>query len=1083
MQDTSPSKTSTELIDALERVLAARFALGSATEHARRVLADQTLHEAHERVRQARLARSEAIARGATLEAIGSAGEREREAERELRQLELWRARPQAEAQLALELFTGAASYGDQRASQLYLRAPELRIAGHFEPEVELLIYDRELGTLGMVQLLDAADPASIRAQVSRYVDRATYLRHLLLTAREEQGGGDQQVLTVELVLLHHADEPDDNQGVDLLDEAGESLRDLALETNCLHAIGINVLAGGPAGFAPADLRRAFAWLLHDTRRWFASLEQRRVDANVHSQPRFGRLRTIEIDEYRLPGVRTLELAADARLHLLHGHNGSGKSTLVEALELMLTGSIERLAGVDDYERVTRNRWATRPARITLRSVDQSQPPLWFELHGHSRPAMPLAPGTRAASFRLDQTVMDRLARASDVDRAAELLAAFFADEAQIRERWQAAVQAAEAALARLPARVRAWLHSCRRQRQDLHEVVVEQLAELAEGRLGPALIDALLPLPRAQLRALHAQLPALVELDEQLVTRGHVVADDELLVRIDAGFAQLAVDVDARVATVEVVLHTLERVGRWWTEGEDDGFASEADYAEALDEWLELNALVELSEQQRRVLTILHEARRDGWNPRRLEQAGAAGELLRSLSEVERELIDELARACERWAERRDRLARALRQHSEGDGAEKPIEAARVRLDAHELAELDRFGRWWAPSESGAGLGQRIQAAIDGREPRSFAGVDIGAQGWVTPIHAAAQRLLEPLRTLQQQARRTPAPTIVDELDDGLDFAGSETLDATLGDEDDDRELGSERSTLTRAVSERPRVATPQSRLLPVTPTASVRPIVEQPYTAAAKREHSPEPSAADHELLEPGEPGPELGLGAILERLRHAYQVSVAAHEVGTKVQDSFVARLAARDERALGLVDALNELMALFTPARWAYEDVVLRYEQDGEVSRLRFETGDVRAPGKPTRTRADLRLNTAQLNAFTLALFLLCAPRVDNPIGLLVLDDPLQNMDELTVTTLARGLAKLLRVLPKHWSLMMLFHGEGDLARFHDEVECAVYFLPWLSPTIRGRKIAIDCRREDSRLGLAMQSIDDLLSLRP
>ncbi len=57
-------------------------------------------------------------------------------------------------------------------------------------------------------------------------------------------------------------------------------------------------------------------------------------------------------------------------------------------------------------------------------------------------------------------------------------------------------------------------------------------------------------------------------------------------------------------------------------------------------------------------------------------------------------------------------------------------------------------------------------------------------------------------------------------------------------------------------------------------------------------------------------------------------------------------------------------------------------------------------------------------------------------------------------------------------------MMLFHGEGDLARLHDEVECGVYFLPWLSPTIRGRAITIECRREDSRLGLRNQDVDDL-----
>jgi energy-coupling factor transporter ATP-binding protein EcfA2 len=1052
MNEARETQTSGALIDALEQVLVARFGLRSAIEQAGRVLGDETLSEAGDRLQQARVDRSEAIARGATLEAIEAAGERERQAERSVRQLEGWRARQHAEAQLALEIFTGAASFGASSGSgPVYLRAPKLRIAGHFEPDVELLIHDRELGTLGMVQVLDAVEPAAIRAQVSRYVDRATYLRHLLLTARDEQGGADRQIVTVELVLVHWSDAEREagEQRFDLLYEVGEILRELALETNCLHAIGINVLAGGARGFAPADLRRAFAWLLHDARRWFANLEQRRVSVAAQGQPRFARLRAIEIDEYRLPGVRTLELAADTRLHLLHGHNGSGKSTLVEALELMLTGRIERLAGIEDYERVTRNRWATRPARIILRPADDSLAPLEFEVRGATRPSMPLAPGSRAASFRLDQTVMDRLARASDVDRAAELLAAFFADEAQVRERWQAAVVNAEAALARLPARVQAWLEGCRRKRQDLHEVVVEQLAGLADGQIGPALLDAILPLPRVQLRALHAQIPALAELDERLDAHGHVLVDDELLVRIEAGFARLTSDVDVRVATVEAVLQTLERVGRWWTEGQDGGFASEEDYAEALDEWLELSALVELGEQQRRVLTILHEARNDGWSPRRLEQAGAAAELLRSLCTVDRQVIDDLARACERWADQRDRLARALRKQSDEEAIDKPIAAARVRLDAHEIAELDRFGRWWAPSETGAGLGQRIQAAIEGRETRSFARVDIGAQGWVTPIHEAAERLLEPLRTLRQQARRGgPARSVEDE----LDLAGGELLDDQ-----------SPVQAPTRSPMQAPTRSPMQAR--PAVPQSQVIPLPKGP--------------SVDLDL----ELGPELGLVAIVERLRHAHEVSLSAHEVGTKVQDSFVARLAARDERALGLVDALNELMALFTPARWAYEDVVLRYEHDGEVSRLQFETGDVRAPGKPARARADLRLNTAQLNAFTLALFLLCAPRVDNPIGLLVLDDPLQNMDELTVTTLARGLAKLLRVLPEHWSLMMLFHGEGDLARFHDEVECGVYFLPWLSPTIRGRKIAIECRREDSRLGLAIQGIEELLALRP
>ncbi|MFO7566284.1 MAG: ATP-binding protein [Enhygromyxa sp.] len=1065
--------TASELVDALEQLLVANFGLRSATEHARRLLGDEALAAASAGLQQARLERSEAIASGATLEAIGAAGEREREAARLVAQLEGWRRRERAEPALALEVFTGARALGpaadprwwpehdspapEGRRAPVYLRAPKLRIAGHFEPDVELLIHDRELGTLGLVQVLDAEDPAGIRAQVSRYVDRATYLRHLLLTARDEQGGDDRQIVSVELVLVHRADHGG-ARPFDLLDEVGEILRELALETNCLHAIGVNVLAGGAEGFSRADLRRAFAWLLHDARRWFASLEQHRLEFGSTSKPRFGRLRALEIEEYRLPGVRTLELAPDTRLHLLHGHNGSGKSTLVEALELMLTGSIERLAGVEDYERVLRNRWATGPAQIILHPVDPQIDPLTFELGGATRPPTPLAPGSRAASFRLDQTVMDRLARASDVDRAAELLAAFFADETEIRERWQAAVSAAEAAIARLPARIQAWLEGCRRSRQDLHEVVVEQLAELAEDRLGPALLDALLPLPRAELRPLHSQIPALVELDERLAERGHVELGDELLLGVEAGFARLVADLDARIEAVEGVLRTLARVGRWWTEGEEQGLGSEAEYAEALDEWLELGALVSLGEQQGRVLAILRDARAEGWDPHRLEQAKSAARLLRSLAEVGPGVIDDLARACEGWAERRDQLGRLLRQQREGEQAQAPIAAARVRLDAREIAELDRFGRWWAPSEGGPGLGQRIHAAITGQEPRSFARVAIGAKAWVTPIREAAEQMLAPLRSLRQRsrpARVEPSGAQVIESSEGFEYQDGDELDRVRAP--------------TRS-GDLVRPAMPLSKTIPLT----------TPRSGATQRIP---PLAELGSELALRELGFEPNLAAIVERLRHAYDVSLAAHEVGTRVQDSFVARLAARDERALGLVDALNELMALFTPARWAYEDVVLRYEEDGEVSRMQFETGDVREAGPVSRARADLRLNTAQLNAFTLALFLLCAPRVDNPLGLLVLDDPLQNMDELTVTTLARGLAKLLRVLPEHWSLMMLFHGEGDLARFHDEVECGVYFLPWLSPTIRGRNIEIGCRREDSRLGLEVQRLDELLSLRP
>jgi hypothetical protein len=63
--------------------------------------------------------------------------------------------------------------------------------------------------------------------------------------------------------------------------------------------------------------------------------------------------------------------------------------------------------------------------------------------------------------------------------------------------------------------------------------------------------------------------------------------------------------------------------------------------------------------------------------------------------------------------------------------------------------------------------------------------------------------------------------------------------------------------------------------------------------------------------------------------------------------------------------------------------------------------------------------------------------------------MVLDDPLQNMDELTVTTLARGIAKVSRLWSDRWKLLLFFHGQEDRERFRREVPLATYLLPWFS----------------------------------
>ena len=148
----------------------------------------------------------------------------------------------------------------------------------------------------------------------------------------------------------------------------------------------------------------------------------------------------------------------------------------------------------------------------------------------------------------------------------------------------------------------------------------------------------------------------------------------------------------------------------------------------------------------------------------------------------------------------------------------------------------------------------------------------------------------------------------------------------------------------------------------------------------------------------------------------------------------------------QRLAPMRDALNEFMALLTPARWAYEDVQPRY--DDKQSQLNFEGAD--------EVAAELRLNTAEQNILVLALYLLCAvSHQKNEFKLVVLDDPLQNMDELTVSTLARGLARLFRLWKRKpalapWKVLMLLHAEDNVSRVRSEISCPVYFLPWLKP---------------------------------
>jgi hypothetical protein len=125
-------------------------------------------------------------------------------------------------------------------------------------------------------------------------------------------------------------------------------------------------------------------------------------------------------------------------------------------------------------------------------------------------------------------------------------------------------------------------------------------------------------------------------------------------------------------------------------------------------------------------------------------------------------------------------------------------------------------------------------------------------------------------------------------------------------------------------------------------------------------------------------------------------------------------------------------------------------------------------------------AEKLLNTAELNALSLAMFLLCARKLHNPSELMLFDDPLQNMDELTVTTVARGIRRLLLLWQQNDSpkpdslkadrLAIFLHGKENLERFRRETSCAVYSMSWL-PVREGA--------DDPTNELAIESVNHLV----
>jgi hypothetical protein len=208
--------------------------------------------------------------------------------------------------------------------------------------------------------------------------------------------------------------------------------------------------------------------------------------------------------------------------------------------------------------------------------------------------------------------------------------------------------------------------------------------------------------------------------------------------------------------------------------------------------------------------------------------------------------------------------------------------------------------------------------------------------------------------------------------------------------------------------------------------------------------------------ERLQQAVTGPAYSGTARLQMAEALVEAARTLKQLARDLPKSFFQRLAGGEDDVLkDLIGAFNELLALMTPARWTYRDIILEPEIAKPQQPAPPGAGPAPSLGLATveGARADLLFNTAELNSSALALFLLLAPRLPNRLRLLVLDDPLQNMDEMTVITVARALSRLLRVgvYSRGWQILAFFHGEENVDRIREETSAVVFHLPWLQPS--------------------------------
>lgn len=893
---------------------------------------------------------------------------------------------------------------------------------------------------------------------------------------------------------------------------------------------------------------KAFCWLMSNVKNW--------CERSKWTAPR-RKLEYIELTHWRLPGKRRLsfkanELATDGfedeqqdpaqterdsvpdLVQFAFGPNGSGKSSFVEGFEYLLTGSIERLKNAESIWKAVANRsCGNERAEVELSFFEENN-----RRRFKPKPTNMTEPSEdygigNALSFRLDQHVMDVLMSAEPPDRTEMFLTAFFPGEAKrlLKDRDKAKQRAEEArgsVLAMLPGEVEggeeesdeeevnerdqpAYIQWLRDFSVSVPDECKEDIAWLHDPKKNVPIqwVTTALQswLPRAsdldhqqeilhELKTIEPRLDATLQ---ALSSPESIKRKDfeELFRNLHLFLEPIAKKVNERRNNIKNAIAALKAFQHWrFSERKIEDFEAN------LNQWLDCTATADLVKRQLQIIET-----RSALEDVHLPEDTQPSQL---------ETLDKFkAPPLQAWAERLDAKIEELKDRLPTSLADRPTVGGKKVRDA--------FLSYSRENQDGV---DRIRKELAGRGITLWSKYDepdkVGSEGWEESLSQTGLILaflsasaLEDSEWTQKELQSLLGPEsvydatkLVIKLDETElpDFfnPSMQTIDLNDG-------LEACVDAIYWAITGSPSLSSEQSGALDRvsselgwTESDSSHPKLGQ---CVSKAFNGHPTSFGDStigergwafELIDRLEKRDELlglltdkphdpELTKFLDEFQEAHATWCAAEK---KLQKDFLQLLAVVSQ-------ALNELRAVFTPARWAYDNIVIKH--GGQASEhIQLET---------SVDGADVtkEFNTAQLNTTTLAMFLLLAPskEVGNPFRLLILDDPFMGMDELTVATVARGVGRLVRIWkhvesqqpqdkrrkshPNPFRILLFMHGDETLRQLRHEISGTVHRFPFLIPKIdkpeNGRPLhkSAEPVRDKSGSETKLAPLDELLSI--